>query len=112
MCGKGVERNSIQYVDCSKWIHKRCSGYKGVLKEGLQYQCPRCSGKILNIVAPDEIIEINLGDDKIECVQKFCYLGDMLGAEGGVEAAVRNRVRCAWGKFHELTPILTGRGVS
>ena len=30
----------------------------------------------------------------------------------GVEAAVRNRVRCAWNKFHKLAPILTRRGVS
>ena len=45
MCGKGVRGNSIQCVDCSKWIHKRCSGYKGVLREGLQNQCPRCSAK-------------------------------------------------------------------
>jgi len=110
MCGKGVRDNSIQCVDCSNWIHKRCSGYKGVLR-GLQYRCPRCGGKILNSVAPDETIKINLGDDKIECMQKFCYLGDMLGAEGGAEPAVRNRVRCAWGKFHELAPILTRRGV-
>ena len=29
-----------------------------------------------------------------------------------MEAAVRNRARCAWGKFHELVPILTRRGVS
>ena len=36
----------------------------------------------------------------------------MLRAEGGVKAAVRNRVRCAWGKFHELAFILTRRGVS
>ena len=99
-------------MDCSKWIHKRCSGYKGVLREGLQYQCPRCRGQILSSVAPEEAREINLENEKIECVQKFCYLRDMLGAEGGVEAAVRNKVRCAWGKFHELAPILTRRGVS
>ena len=71
-CGVKAD-NAIQCMDCSKWIHKRCSGYMGILREGLQYQCPRCSSKILNIVAPDEIIEINFGDDKIECVQKFCY---------------------------------------
>ena len=74
-----------------KWINNRSSSYKGVLREGLQYQCPRCSGKILNSIAPDDTTEINLGDDKIECVQKFCYLDDMLGAEGGVEAAVRKK---------------------
>src|SRR5580698_1933850 len=99
MCDKRVQDNSIQCVDCSKWIHKRCSGYKDVLRDGLQYKCPRCNGQIPNSVAPEETKHINLGDDKIECVEKFCYLGDMLGAEGCAEAAVRNRVRCASGNF-------------
>ena len=49
---------------------------------------------------------------KIELVDKFCYLGDMIGAGGGVEEATRTRVKCAWGKFRELAPILTKRGVS
>jgi len=35
---------------------------------------------------------------KIELVDKFCYLGDMIGAGGGVEEATRTRVKCAWGK--------------
>ena len=37
-------------MDCSKWIHKRCSGYKGVLREGLLHKCPRCDGQIPNSV--------------------------------------------------------------
>ena len=45
-------------------------------------------------------------------VDTFCYVGDMLSAGGGVEEAVRCRVRCAWGKFNELMPILTMRGTS
>ena len=49
---------------------------------------------------------------KLECVPKFCYLGDILGAGGGVEEAARARVRCAWAKFKELSPILTARGAS
>ena len=48
---------------------------------------------------------------KLECVSKFCYLGDTLGAEGGVEEAARARVRCACAKFKELS-ILTARGAS
>ena len=35
-----------------------------------------------------------------------------LGAGGGVEEAARARVRCAWAKFKELSPILTARGAS
>ena len=49
---------------------------------------------------------------KLECVPKFCYLGDTLGAGGGVDEAARARVRCAWAKFKELSPILTARGAS
>jgi len=48
----------------------------------------------------------------LECVDKFCYLGDMIGAGGGAEESSRARVRCAWGKFRELSPLLTSRGVS
>ena len=29
---------------------------------------------------------------KLECVSRFCYLGDMLGAGGGGEEAARARV--------------------
>ena len=36
----------------------------------------------------------------------------MIGAGGGAEEASRARVRCAWGKFNELLPILTTRGAS
>ena len=40
------------------------------------------------------------------------YLGDTLGAGGGAEEAARVRVRCAWAKFKELSPIRTARGAS
>ena len=30
---------------------------------------------------------------KLECVPKFCYLGDKLGAGGGVDEAARASVR-------------------
>jgi hypothetical protein len=53
----------------------------------------------------------HIGQDKIECNDNFCYLEDMIGAEAADEA-VLTRVRCAWGKFNELVPNLTSRGVS
>ena len=46
----------------------------------------------------------------LEKVDKFCYLGDMLDADGGCDSAVTKRVRSAWKKFHEYLPILTGKG--
>ena len=55
------------------------------------------------------MIEPNL---KLECVSKFCYSGNTLRAGEGVEEAARARVRFAWAKFKELSPILTARGAS
>ena len=49
---------------------------------------------------------------KLECVPKFCYLGNTFSAGEGVEEVARARVRCAWGKFKELSLILTSRGAS
>ena len=49
--------------------------------------------------------EISLGFERgenFDRVDKFCYLGDMIGAGGGAEEASRARVRCAWAKFREL----------
>jgi hypothetical protein len=56
-------------------------------------------------------VELDDGS-KFELVDKFCYLGDMLSAGGGAEDASRTRVWSAWGKFNELAPVLTKRGVS
>ena len=32
---------------------------------------------------------------EVECVPKFCYLGDTLSSSGGLEEAARDRVTCA-----------------
>jgi hypothetical protein len=48
----------------------------------------------------------------LELMDKFCYLGDVIGYGGGAEEASRTRVRCAWAKFRLLMPILTLRGAS
>ncbi|XP_065319783.1 uncharacterized protein LOC135927603 [Gordionus sp. m RMFG-2023] len=48
----------------------------------------------------------------LEKVGKFCYLGDMLNADGGVDSAVVARVSQAWKKFREMSSILTNKKVS
>jgi len=54
---------------------------------------------------------INVRDATLECVDEFCYLGDMIGARSGVEASSMMRVRCGWKKF-ELLPLLTTKELS
>ena len=114
VCRKGVGDNSIFCVECRRWVHKRCSGISGKLKSNVDYYCRRCclegeNGLFQSVLLKEVVIEPNV---KLECVPKFCYLGDTLGAGEGVEEAARARVRCAWAKFKELSPILTARGAS
>ena len=46
-----------------------------------------------------------------EEMRNFCYLGDMLSAEGGADSAVAARIYKGWRKFRELTPILDTKGM-
>ena len=112
VCRKGVGDNSIFWVECLRWVHKRCGGISGKLKSNVDFHCRRClegeNGLFQSVLLKEVVIEPNV---KLECVPKFCYLGHTLGAKcvGGVEEAARARVRCAWAKFKELSPILTAR---
>src|SRR5579863_5536190 len=111
VCRKGVCRNSVLCAVCKKWVHKKCSGVKGRLTDGIKLICPVCvKGGHSSAVEDKEVLLGEAGS--LECVDKFCYLGDMLGCGGGVDDAVRTRVKCSWGKFRELAPILTVRGMS
>ena len=49
--------------------------------------------------------EVLVDDEKLEAVQEFCYLGDMLFAGGGCELAAVTRCKYAWGKFRQLLPL-------
>jgi len=49
---------------------------------------------------------------KLELVDKFSYLGDMLSVDGDADAAVEARIRIGWNKFMQLVPLLTNNDVS
>ena len=58
-------------------------------------------------------LHLDIGNGvSLEKVDKFCYLGDMLYADGGCDSAVTTRVRSAWKKFCGKVSILTGKGFS
>jgi hypothetical protein len=104
----------IKCIDCLKWIHGiKCSGLAGKLQkvDHSVYLCPRCveGGSVTGKASREFILSET---DRLEIVEKFCYLGDTFGKAGGAEEASRTRVKCAWGKFRELGPILTTRGAS
>jgi len=49
---------------------------------------------------------------KLELVDKFCYLGDMLSVDGDADAAVEATIRIGWNKFRQLLPLLINKDVS
>ena len=54
---------------------------------------------------------MGVGEEMLERVQEFCYLGNVFDCEGGVERAVRARVAAAWMKWRELSTLLTRDGI-
>ena len=46
---------------------------------------------------------------KLELVDKFCHMGDMLSVDGDADAAVEARIRIGWNKFRQLVPLLTNK---
>src|SRR5437867_6817049 len=117
VCREGVGDNAIRCTSCKKWIDKICSRVVGrlakvakVAKVG-DFKCRNCSGGGMKVV--DGVRQFVLGArEELEVVDKFCYLGDVIGKGGGAEGASRARVRCAWGKFRDLRMLLTARGAS
>jgi hypothetical protein len=111
VCRKGVGLNSVVCGVCKKWVHKKCSGVKGKLKLDVKFTCLVCVEGGCRDCSQEKKVSLG-GAGSPEGVDKFCYLGDMIGCGAGAADAVRMRVKCAWGKFRELYPILTVRGMS
>ena len=49
---------------------------------------------------------------KLQLVDKFCYLEDMLSVDGDTDAAVEARIQIGWNKLTQLLPLLTNKDVS
>ncbi|XP_057312797.1 uncharacterized protein LOC130654265 [Hydractinia symbiolongicarpus] len=110
VCRKGVGSNSIFCQTCKHWVHKKCSSISGRLRADIQFVCKRCKGEIIENEVFPALMMYNSGS--LEIVKNFCYLGDMLGSEGGVGRSVTCRIGSAWKKFRELLPLLTSRVLS
>lgn len=108
ICLTGTGSNAILCSGCSSWVHKKCSGIKGLLRPDPEFRCARCLGTARPIDGR-QMKEVFVGEERLEVVSEFCYLGDMLSAGGGCELATSTRCKVAWGKFRQLLPLLTNR---
>jgi len=83
-CGKGEGVNSKVCIECNKWCHLKCSGLKKLW--GVQgFQCLSDKEK-KNIEESDRDLITTGGS--IEEVDEFCYDGNVLDCEAGLERAV------------------------
>ena len=100
-----MEGENGTYLHRNKELGVRLNEWSG----GADIERERENGLFQSVLVKQVVTEPNV---KLECVPKFCYLGDTLGADGGADEAARARVRCAWAKFKELSPMLTACGAS
>ena len=67
-----------------EWVHKKCSDIKSKVMKS--FICTGC----LNPVTSARRTSVDIGANaKLELVDKFCYLGDMLSVDGDADAAVQ-----------------------
>ena len=108
ICCNGVGSNSIFCNGCKYWVHKKCSGLK-VLYKGPWLQMYTVPGNCTPL-GPQR--EVQVGPDKLEVVDSYCYLGDMLLAAGGCELSTTTCLKTTWKNFKELLPVLSSHHIS
>ena len=77
------------------------SELRNLRRAGDNFRCPTC---VKGIVAVPQRLEV--GENSLEIVDSFCYLGDVISFRGGLESAVRDMISCAWSKWRQLASLL------
>ena len=91
------------------WVDGRCSGVpRQVCLLSCQdvFVCGTCLGHNCSV---EEKLEFKKGEDVLEEMEKFCYLGDMISCYGGASDTVSARTDSAWNKIRELSSVLVGK---
>ena len=61
-----------------------------------------CRGCLNPVTSAGRTIVDIRASAKLQLVDKYCYLGDMLSVDGDADAAVGARIRIGWNKFRQL----------
>jgi len=90
VCGRGVGNNSIECTSCQKWVHKKCSGIKGIMSKVMKsFICRGCMNPVTGRGHTNVDIGVNA---PLELVDKFYNLSDMLSVDADADAAVVARI--------------------
>ena len=68
-----------------------------------------CRTCLVHNCSVHENLEFKRGEDVLEEVEKFCYLGNMVSFYGEAYEAVSARIGSVWKKFREFSGVLVGK---
>ena len=106
ICGDRVACNSIKCTKCQRWVH--CCFFDvpkwlSLLSCQDVFICRTCLGYNCSV---RKKLEFKRGEDVLEEVKRFCYLGVMISCYCGASDTVSARISSAWKKFRELVGVL------
>ena len=88
------------FLMCSPCQHVYLRGVRGDLSLVVDgFRCKRCDGTIQEADLAGYLV---VDGETYGCVKRFCYLGDTLDGDGGVDLAATARIRNGWMKFREF----------
>ena len=109
ICGEQIHCNSIQCTKCQRWVYGCCSDVPrqvSLLSCQDVFVCRTCLD--YNSSAGEKL-EVKRGEDILEEVEKFCYLGDIINCYGGASEAVNAKIGSVWKMFRDLSGVLVGK---
>ena len=113
-----VVNRCIQCTKIQRWVHSCYSDFprqvyylvyiirSGSLLSWNVFACGTCLGDNCSVELK---LEFKKGEDVLEEMQKFCYLGDLISCYGGKSKAVSTRIGSAWKEFRELSVVVVGK---
>ena len=107
--GEWVGCKSIHCMKCQRWVHHCCSDVPrqaSLLSCQDVFVCRTCFGHNCSL---EERLQFRRGEDILEEVETFRYLGDVSSCYGGVSEAMSARFGSMWKKFRELGGVLVGK---
>ena len=81
---------------------------KGRLVDIPGFNCHRDLG----LARPTDGRPVELGDQKLDVVKLFVYLGDRISPNGSCKVSTIARIRSTWGTFRQLLSLLTNQAIS
>ena len=115
----GQNINNLRYADDTALIATDENDLQKIVdqvkeessKAGLEMNVKKTMTMVISKNPEGKQLEIKVGDQKLEQVKKFKYLGTQITEDGKTETEIKNRINLAKSKFSTMAKILTSRSL-